>query len=109
MPRRDGTGPMGLGSRAGRGIGDCKDLPMPEDSRFGLGRRMGFGFGNGQGRGRRRGCFSGWGRLGNNAVSQVMDTNFEKHALEAQAQALQSELDLIKQRLSEIDTENETK
>ena len=26
MPRRDGTGPMGIGSRTGRGLGRCFDI-----------------------------------------------------------------------------------
>ena len=106
MPRRDGTGPMGVGRRIGIGIENCKDLPMPGNSGFGLGRRMGFGFGNGQRRGRRKGFLLGWGCLRNNTASQVMDINSEQHALEEQAEVLQSELDLIKRRLSDINTKN---
>jgi hypothetical protein len=48
MPARDGTGPMGKGSRTGRGLGNCispadKNKPMMDasvDRSLGLGRRV---------------------------------------------------------------------
>jgi hypothetical protein len=41
MPKFDGTGPMGMGPRTGRGFGPCG---------FGLGLRRMFGRGRGMGR-----------------------------------------------------------
>ncbi len=85
MPRRDGTGPNGLGSRTGWGMGNCPPVDTNRDKAvktsdeidsikepvaqvpYGYGRRMGGfplragfgnrGFGRGFGRGLRRG---GW-------------------------------------------------
>ena len=77
MPRRDGKGPQGEGSRTGWGYGSC---PAPEGDakekqsdektatierpQFGLGRGLGRGFrgpgiGPGMGRGMGRGGFRG--------------------------------------------------
>ncbi len=67
MPRGDGTGPQGLGSKTGRGFGPCnpvnqtsKTPNQPGGVGFSRGTGMGRGRGNepgagrGQGRGRRR-------------------------------------------------------
>ncbi len=51
MPGRDGTGPLGLGPRTGRGLGYCG---RGFASRFGFGWfswRRGRGIGRGRGRG----------------------------------------------------------
>lgn len=48
MPRRDGTGPMGLGSKTGRGLGPCKGEIDKSNVIAGFGRA----FGNRRGRGR---------------------------------------------------------
>jgi len=45
MPRRDGTGPMGLGAMSGRGVGPCA---TGEQIQYGLGYRQGFGRGCGR-------------------------------------------------------------
>lgn len=47
MPRRDGTGPMGFGSKTGRGLGPCKGAIAESNMIAGFGRT----FGNGRGRG----------------------------------------------------------
>jgi hypothetical protein len=48
----------------------------------------------------------GWARCGGYAMpTQKPDPEMEKQALNSQAEALQSELDLIKKRLSKIETE----
>lgn len=64
MPGRDRTGPQGLGSKTGRGLGPCgagiEEVPVSErDLGFfrRLGRGLGFGRagrGRGMGRGRNR-------------------------------------------------------
>ena len=54
MPGGDGTGPMGQGSRTGRGMGTCppnQSNPQPRTF-FGFGRGRGFGMGRGMGLGR---------------------------------------------------------
>ena len=115
MPRGDGTGPMGMGAMTGRAAGYCAGLGMPGYANPALGRgfRMGFGRGRGFGGGGRgwRHMFyatgpPGWTRFGGYAAPyQNPDPNLEKQSLSSQAEALQSELDLIKKRLSEIEAE----
>jgi len=120
MPRGDGTGPMGAGAMAGRGMGFCAGYSMPGYANatpwaggwcgFGRGR----GFRNG-GRGWRQGFAApgrpGWMRLyddgapsGYRAPSSQADPESEKQALKAQADFLQSELDQIKKRLEDIES-----
>lgn len=54
MPNGDGTGPLGLGPRTGRGLGDCnKDASPIVRPRF---------FGRGRGRGGNRGYGRDFGR-----------------------------------------------
>jgi hypothetical protein len=68
MPRRDGTGPEGLGPRTGRGAGPCGGSDEPGSESVGLGRSFGRVLGRRQGRGwrnrlRARGL-TGWMRFG---------------------------------------------
>ena len=54
MPRRDGTGPVGLGAMTGRGLGACigtDAVHSVTDYGMGLGRGCRRGFGRGFGRG----------------------------------------------------------
>lgn len=72
MPGGDKSGPMGQGSRTGRGMGNCPPAegttPANEPT---FGRGMGRGAGRGLGRGMGRGMGRGAGRnnpqTGNNA------------------------------------------
>ncbi len=77
MPRLDGTGPRGLGSNTGRGLGNCN-----QSTRVGLGRGLGRGFGRGVGLG--RGYF------------QYADT---KESLEQEKKALEDRLEYLKKEL----------
>lgn len=123
MPRGNGTGPMGMGSRTGRGAGYCAGSGMPGYLNSAPGRGFGAGFGGnvsgrgfGGGRRGRRNMFNatglpGWLRSGGNipaygypASHQETDPEIEKRALRSQADALQSEMNLINKRLSEIET-----
>jgi hypothetical protein len=127
MPAGDRTGPRGMGSMTGRAAGYCGGAGMPGYANpapgrgFGTGFGMGFGMGFGRGRGLRGGGFGGgrrgwrhwfyatgqpgWARFGNWAQPyQASDPNMEKRALQNQAEALQSELDFIKKRLSEMES-----
>jgi hypothetical protein len=83
MPRGDRTGPMGMGSMTGRGMGG------------GWGRRNMY-YATGQ---------PGWMRFGPvNAPYQTPDPETEKQALKNQSDALQSQLNMIQKRLEEIET-----
>jgi hypothetical protein len=113
MPRGDRTGPQGMGPRSGRAAGFCAGFGMPGYANPAPGRGFGMGFGRGHGR---RNMFyatglPGWQRFGGYAAPlgcampyQKIDSETEKQALKSQAEALQSELDFIKKRLSEIET-----
>jgi hypothetical protein len=72
------------------------------------------GFGRGRGPcGRGFGAGRGFGRnavpYGYSAAYQKPDPEMEKQSLNYQAEALQSELDLIKKRLDEIETKTTMK
>lgn len=119
MPRGDGTGPAGMGPMTGRGAGFCAGFGMPGYANPTLGRGFGMGFGRGRGfggggRGWRHWFYAtglpGWMRSGGYAAPygyampyQKPDPEVEKQALKNQADALQSELDLIKNRLGEME------
>ena len=121
MPRGDRTGPMGMGAMTGRGAGYCAGLGMPGYANAGA--ACGFGMGYGQGRGfgggrrGRRNMFHatglpGWMRFGqgvapygNMAPNQPTTPETEKQTLNRQAEALQSELNFVKKRLNELETE----
>jgi len=96
MPGRDGTGPMGRGSRAGGGFGNCMGRRA---SGSGEGRGLGQG---GFGRGMRR-MFQFGGRFGFNAPGQENDQTQEVQSLMRENENLRSELDAIRKRLDEME------
>lgn len=124
MPRGDGTGPMGMGPMTGRGAGYCVGFVAPGYTDpavgggfgmgFGRGRGIGMGFGRGRGfggggRGRRNRFWAAGapGRMqfaGYPAPYGEPDPETEKQAMKNHADALQSELDLIKKRLAEVES-----
>jgi hypothetical protein len=85
MPRRDGTGPMGMGAMTGRGLGVCTGVNAPIYGR-GFGRGLGLGFGR---------CF-GFGANSN------YNQTASKEALQAQKEQLQITLDAIDKRLESL-------
>jgi hypothetical protein len=115
MPRGDRTGPMGLGPMTGRGAGYCSGFGMGGYSNVLPGRGFGAGLGwgrglwgrGGGGRGWRNWFYAtglpGWMRFGGTAPFQRPDPESEKQALRSQAEALQSELEFLKKRLSEME------
>jgi hypothetical protein len=132
MPAGDGTGPRGMGPMTGRGLGYCGgyDAPgyaMGPGRGLGRGRGMAWGRGGGWGRGMawRRG--GGWGRgyygpvypayWPRPAVPQPWGAagpyppfapptrEEEAEYLRQQAEYLQSELDAISQRVSQLERE----
>jgi hypothetical protein len=92
MPGRDGTGPMGMGSKTGRGMGFCKEFNN-------TGSAQGFG------RGFRRNMF--W----NNPQNPVQQTKEQerqrlkdnKRAIEEEKIRLEQETEAIKRRMEELD------
>lgn len=114
MPAGDGTGPMGMGSMSGRGMGYCAGYPAPGFMNAGPGRGMGWGRGGGRGRGRRHGYYMtglpGWARQGwwpnQNFVSPSFGpaSQQETEALKAQATHMEKALDEIRKRISELET-----
>jgi hypothetical protein len=118
MPRGDRTGPMGMGPMTGRAAGYCAGLGMPGYASPVPGRGFGMGFGRGRGfwgrgfggggRGFRHRYYAtglpGWMGFGGWTPPYWQpEPEFEKQTLKAQAEALQSELDLIKRRLSDLE------
>lgn len=116
MPRGDRTGPAGAGPMTGRGAGFCAGYDTPGYANPVAGRGFGGGFGRGRGfagggRGWRNGFnatgLPGWVRWGGAAaVPQRPGPEIEKQALQDQVAALQSELEFIQKRLSELETGN---
>lgn len=119
MPGGDRTGPMGMGPMSGRAAGYCAGYGVPGymNPAFGRGFGMGFGRGRGFGGGGRgwRHCFYATGvpgrmRAGGYAVPfQKPSPELEKQVLKNEADLLQSQLDSIKQRLTEIESPAEGK
>jgi len=120
MPRGDRTGPMGMGAMSGRAAGYCAGFGMPGYANPVPGRGFGMGFGRGRGawgrgfggggRGWRHMFYAtglpGWARFGGYAAPYVKpDPEMEKQVLKNQAEAMQEELEEIKKRLSEIETD----
>ncbi|MFH0779184.1 MAG: DUF5320 domain-containing protein [Candidatus Eisenbacteria bacterium] len=127
MPGGDRTGPMGMGAMTGRGAGLCAGSELPGYANRGPGRGLGTGSGAAFGRGRGfRGHGSGgrgwrcwfyatglpgWMRFGERAAPYGYPTpdrgsnaEMEKQVLKDHAEALQSELDFVKKRLSEVES-----
>ena len=123
MPRGDGTGPRGMGSMTGRAAGFCAGFGVPgymnavpgRAGGFGTGFGFGRGFGGG-GRGWRNRLYAtgrpGWMQFGGYAApyAQPMynpspDPEAEKQTLRNQADILESELNLIRKRLTDMEKE----
>lgn len=115
MPRRDGTGPMGMGPQTGRGQGMCTGVNAPAYGRgfgrgYGMGNGMrgqgGYGFGFRGGRNE----FGGYGgRRGMFAYSEhtTPAPQNEPQALKDHAAYLESELKAVQQRLADLETQND--
>lgn len=108
MPGGDRTGPLGMGSKTGRGLGYCAGYPapnfIPPGQGYGLGR--GRGFGRGLARGMGFGRFFGWRQRGFRGFWEYPYQSFtqedEVRYLENQAEAIKEELSSIKTRLDEL-------
>ena len=93
MPGGDQTGPQGIGQRTGRGMGDCTGTEQPHF----------FGGGFGRGRGWRHWAratgLPRWMRWGSTAA----DPMDEATRLKEQAEQLQTQLNAIQQRLTDLE------
>lgn len=110
MPGGDYTGPMGMGSRTGRGAGFCSGSGMPGYANSGFGRG-GFGFRRGAGRGMGRRFFgpAGYGAGVYDYEPAAYPGPVEaKQALKAEADALKRRLDEINARLDALSPKNKT-
>ncbi len=127
MPRGNGKGPMGMGPMTGRAAGFCAGYGVPGYANMGPGAGMGMGRGRvaggwsgGAGRGWRNMFHAtglpGWMRFGAQAAPGAYPSSYaapfqapnpaaEKQTLRNQAQALQTQLDAIRQRLNEMETD----
>lgn len=100
MPRRDGTGPMGMGSMTGRGAGFCLSVVSHG---YANSDRFGGNFG--------RGCRF---RRMSNGINQPGGASFgyepivdEKEILSRQAEFLENQLQQVKKRLSNLNEDAE--
>lgn len=118
MPRGDRSGPMGIGPMTGRAAGYCAGYGMPGYMNPIPGRGFGAGFGRGRGRGFWGGGGRGWrhmywatGLPGWGGVAPVLPPTpeTEKRFLKAQATALQRQIDDIRKRLEELESQETTK
>lgn len=89
MPGRDGTGPMGAGSKTGKGFGFCA-VNDPVVKNVGIGREFGFG----RGYGNRRGFGRGFSVNQNDSISKK--------------ELLQEQRTFLKRKLEEIDKQLES-
>jgi len=117
MPGGDRTGPVGMGPMTGRAAGFCAGYPMPGYANPVGGRGMGMGWGRGRGRGFGRGLGLRHGGYAANAwdmpysaampFAQGVTAEQEIADLKAQAQYLANSLSAIKQRIEEIQGQQE--
>lgn len=109
MPRRNGTGPMGMGKTSGWGMEPCAvadtEVPRPRFGMRGLAGR-GCGFGRGLGRGRSgRGMMRGLGWQAAEAVKAAQGPS--KEALADQVNYLESLLKDAKANLERLKSEGQ--
>jgi len=89
MPGRDGTGPRGIGSMTGRGLGLCTGTKA---AKYGAGLGIGLGLG--------LACRRGFGRgFGRGVASNEVSSETKKELLQEQKDALQNRLKVIDQQL----------
>lgn len=110
MPRGDRTGPIGMGSGTGRGMGYCSGAQAPGfASAPGRGGFRQGGFGRGCGRGGRfgRAGGNGWGRgqmfAGPFAGENMDMPQAQRHSLRQQVEAMEASLAALKSRLANLE------
>lgn len=113
MPRRDGTGPMGMGRMTRRGAGRCAGYATPDyanPTEFAGGFGCGFGRGRGFGRMLHATGMPGRARNRNGYYAYAganRGTADERSFLNNQAELLEKQLQQIKKRLSHLKEDDE--
>lgn len=104
MPGMDGTGPRGMGSMTGRGMGYCSSRLSGRGVKpfYGGGTRIGRGYGRGLGR-----CLSSYVPYETN--SAYKNTDEEKYFLEHEKKILEARLKDISDALKSYDNTSEDK
>ncbi len=99
MPRFDGTGPLGQGSKTGRGLGYCNPANTDENLIYGVGRG-GIPYGGGQGRmfGGGRNRFNRFGRRFFQGQNSADIENSEISALREQLRKLENKIAELEKR-----------
>ena len=107
MPRGDGTGPVGNGSMTGRGAGFCAGVGM-SGATSAMGRFASFGCRRGSGGGMRGAGMQARNRFMAQPYGEVgVTTTNEKEWLSRQMNALETQLQQVKQRLGKLGAESE--
>ena len=101
MPGGDGTGPMGMGSRTGRGMGFCNGYNNPGFTSQGFGRRF---FGRGYGMGRFR--FYQTRPMTTEFQDNTPTKSQEINDLEKEKELLEQELEKIKKAVADLEKQN---
>jgi hypothetical protein len=117
MPGGDGTGPMGLGPRTGRGMGYCAGYPVPGFANPGFGYGRGFRRFWGRGFWCRRWWIAPvtprypartWVPVGTppqpyvTREQEILMLEDEARAIEQEQEALKQELEEIRKRIAEL-------
>ena len=108
MPFGNRTGPRGEGPLTGRGAGHCAGYAAPGYASWGPGRGVGYAGAWGRGRGHRHWYYAtglpGWARgAGGYDTPAMPGVPSESQTLKGQAELLQSQLDLVNQRINELE------
>jgi len=107
MPRRDGTGPMGMGSMTGQGTGLCAGFAASgyaNSTEYSIGFGCRRGFGRTLCATRKPGCV----RVGSPKYAGIYDSTVdEKKLLSRQAEFLGNQLEQVKKRLSNLKEDTE--
>ncbi|MBN2482816.1 MAG: DUF5320 domain-containing protein [Candidatus Omnitrophica bacterium] len=114
MPRFDGTGPSGQGAMTGGGRGFCAGYAVPGHmpsgsgrGRFGPGRGRGRGFGRGMGRGFGWRWYPAPYAYGGHGPATNMSRQEESQMLREEAHTMQDEINVINQRIKELESTKE--
>ncbi|NPV27888.1 MAG: DUF5320 domain-containing protein [Firmicutes bacterium] len=112
MPRGDGTGPLGMGPRTGRGLGYCAGFSLPGYLNGGLGirwgrrRGLGLGFGLGLGRGLLWAAMQNWPVFrpfwGGGFATDTTMAEQERAILENEVNFLKTQIKQMEKRLAEL-------
>lgn len=112
MPKRDKTGPMGMGPMSGRGAGHCAGSAFPgyaDRTRPAEGSGCGCGFRHGHHRRFFAAGSPGWGSFGHPGHMGADDAADDEEALlKYQAEVLENRLRQVKKRLSDLSEASRT-